>query len=410
MARLDEAVRRVLAVKVKLGLFDDPFRRIDPRREQARTRTDAHLALAREAARRSIVMLKNEGDLLPLPRSGKRIALIGPFAEGKLDLLGPWSIFGRAVDAVDLATAVRATVEDASQVIVRQGCLIEKPLLGGIEEAVAAARAADIVVLVVGEGQKMSGEAESRTDITLPASQRALAEAVAAVGKPMVVLLKNGRALALEGAVLDAPAILVTWFLGSETGPAIAEILFGAEGPSGRLPVSFPRASGQTPYYYAHKPTGRPNQAPDIDGYKTRYRDTLNIARFAFGHGLTYGRIEYSSLDLSSRTLSWNGTLTVRATVSNRGSRDAVEVAQLYIRDVAASVTRPVRELKAYQRVSLAPGESKEVTFNLTRRDLTFLGRDLRPTVESGEFHVWVAPSAEAEGLSSKFVLTAEQS
>jgi beta-glucosidase len=409
MARLDEAVRRVLAVKVKLGLFDDPFRRIDSRREQARTRTEAHLALAREAARRSIVMLKNEGDLLPLPRSGKRIALIGPFAEGKLDLLGPWSIFGRAVEAIDLATGVRATVEDPSQVTVTQGCLIEKPLSGGIETAVAAARAADIVVLAVGEGQKMSGEAESRTQITLPAAQQALAEAVAAVGKPLVVLLKNGRALALEGAVLNAPAILVTWFLGSETGPAIAEILFGAEGPSGRLPVSFPLASGQTPYYYAHKPSGRPNRSSEIEAYKKRYRDTLYVAQFPFGHGLTYGRIEYSNLDVSSRKLSWNGTLTVRATVSNRGSRAAVEVVQLYIRDVAASVTRPVRELKAYQRVSLEPEESKEVTFTLSRHDLMFVGRDLRPTAEAGEFYLWVAPSAEAEGLLDRFVLTADQ-
>jgi beta-glucosidase len=407
MARLDEAVRRVLAIKVKLGLFDDPFRRIDARREQMRIRTDANLALAREAARRSIVMLKNEGDLLPLPRSGQRIALIGPFADGKLDLLGPWSIFGRATDAVDLATGVRAAVSDASQVTVKQGCLIEKSLPGGIDEAVAAARAADIIVLAIGEGQRMSGEAESRTEITLPAPQQALAKAVAAVGKPMVVLLKNGRPLVLEGPVLDAPAILVTWFLGSQTGPAIADVLFGIEGPSGRLPVSFPVASGQAPYYYAHKPTGRPNRSAEIEAYKTRYRDTLNVAQFAFGHGLTYGRIVYSNLSLTSKTLSWNGTLTIRATVANRGAHAAVEVAQLYIRDVAASITRPVRELKAYQRVSLAPGESKEVTFTLSRHDLTFVGRNLRPTVEAGEFFVWVAPSAEAQGLSSQFVLVA---
>jgi beta-glucosidase len=410
LARLDEAVRRVLAIKVKLGLFDDPFRRIDAGREQARTRTEANLALAREAARRSIVLLKNEDDLLPLPRSGKRIALIGPFAEGKLDLLGPWSIFGRAADAVDLATGVRAAVEDASQITVEPGCLIEKSLPGGIEAAVDAARAADIVVLAVGEASKMSGEAESRTEITLPAAQQTLAEAVAAVGKPMVVLLKNGRALALAGAVLDAPAILVTWFLGSETGPAIADVLFGAEGPSGRLPVSFPLVSGQAPYYYAHKPTGRPNRSAKIEAYKARYRDALHTAQFPFGHGLTYGRIEYSNLHISSKTLAWNGTLTVRATIANRGSHAAVEVAQLYIRDVVASITRPVRELKAYQRVSLAPGESKEVTFTLSRRDLTFVGRDLRPTVEAGEFYVWVAPSAEAEGLAGRFTLHADRS
>jgi beta-glucosidase len=410
MARLDEAVRRVLAVKVKLGLFDDPFRRIDVQRERTRTRTAAHQALAREAARRSIVMLKNEGDLLPLPRSGKRIALIGPFAEGRLDLLGPWSIFGRNTDAVDLASGVRAAVADASHVSVTLGSLIEKSLPDGIEEAVAAARAADIVVLAIGESQKMSGEAESRTDISLPRAQQELAEAIAATGKPMVVLLKNGRALALDGAVLNAPAILVTWFLGSETGTAIADVLFGDEGPSARLPVSFPHASGQAPYYYAHKPTGRPNRTTEIEAYKTRFRDLPHTACFAFGHGLTYGRIEYSDLALSATTLSWNGTLTVRTTLTNSGSREAVEVAQLYIRDVAASITRPVRELKAYQRVSLAPGESKQVTFTLSRRDLMFVGVDLRPTVEPGEFHIWVAPSAEAEGVSDRFVLSSDQS
>jgi beta-glucosidase len=174
--------------------------------------------------------------------------------------------------------------------------------------------------------------------------------------------------------------------------------------------VSFPLASGQTPYYYAHKPTGRPNRSAEIEAYKTRFRDTPHTAQFAFGHGLTYGEIEYSNLELSSATLDWNGSITVRATVSNRGSHAAVEVAQLYIRDVTASITRPVRELKAYQRVSLAPEESKEVTFTLSRRDLTFVGRNLRPTVEAGEFYVWVAPSAEADGVSGRFVLNAARS
>lgn len=259
MARLDQAVRRVLATKVALGLFDDPFRRIDPARERARVLTSANRALAREAGQRSIVMLKNEEKVLPLPRSGQRIALIGPFAAGQHDLIGPWNVYGSDEQAVDLATGVRALVRDPALVSVTAGSGIEQALPGGIEAAVAAARSSDVVVLAIGESQDMSGEAQSRVAVVVPAAQQALAEAVAATGKPLVVILKNGRALALEGAVLAAPAILVTWFLGTETGPAIADILFGEAGPSGRLPVSFPQATGQEPYYYAHKATGRPN-------------------------------------------------------------------------------------------------------------------------------------------------------
>lgn len=407
MARLDEAVRRVLALKVALGLFDNPFRRIDPRREKTRVRTAAHLALAREAGHRSIVMLKNDGDLLPLPRSGKRIALIGPFAEGKHDLIGPWNVYGTDEDAVDLLTGVRAAVANASLVTATAGSEIDAPRAGGIDAAIAAARAADIVVLAIGESQKMSGEAQSRNLIVVPPAQQALAEAVAATGKPIVVLLKNGRALALEGAVLNAPAILVTWFLGSESGPAIADVLFGKESPSGRLPVSFPQVPGQVPYYYAHRSTGRPNPPGPLQEYKARYREASNSARFPFGHGLTYGRIEYSGLAMSGATLAGDGSIIATATITNRGTRAAEEVAQLYIHDQAASITRPVRELKAYQKVKLAAGESKQVRFTLRRSDLLFFGLENRLTVEPGQFRLWIAPSAEAEGVTGSFTLAA---
>jgi beta-glucosidase len=405
MARLDQAVRRVLALKVRLGLFDDPFRRIDPRREKVRVRSAANLAVAREAARRSIVLLKNEGDLLPLPRSGKRIALIGPFAQGQHDLIGPWNVYGSDAEAVDLLTGVRRALTDPSLVTATAGSGVTEPLPGGIAAAVAAANAADIVVLAIGESQDMSGEAQSRNLVVIPPAQQALAEAIARTGKPIVVLLKNGRALALEGAVLAAPAILVTWFLGSESGPATADILFGREGPSARLPVSFPQVPGQVPYYYAHKRTGRPNPPGPLQPYKAHYREASNAARFPFGHGLTYGRIEYTGLDLGGGTLAWDGTLTVRATITNRGTRDAEEVVQLYIHDQTASLTRPVRELKAYRKIKLAAGQSQEVRFTLTRADLQFLGHDSRPTVETGLFRVWVAPSAEAEGVSGSFRL-----
>jgi beta-glucosidase len=405
MARLDQAVRRVLALKVALGLFDDPFRRIDPRREKTRIRTRETLALARDAGARSIVLLKNEGALLPLPRQGRRIALIGPFAAGQHDLIGPWNVYGTDAEAVDLVTGIRAAVADPAQVSVTPGSGIDDPLPGGIAAAVAAARAADVVLLAVGESQRMSGEAQSRASIVIPAAQMALAEAVAATGTPIVVLLRTGRALVLSEAVLKAPAILVTWFLGSQDGPAIADIVFGKTGPSARLPVSFPHATGQEPYHYDHKNTGRPNPPGPLLEYKARYREFANAALFPFGHGLTYGAIEYEALDLGAARLSTDGALTVRATIANGGTRAAEEVVQLYIRDLAASVTRPVRELKAFRRVALKPGERQVVSFTLRRDDLLFIGQDLVPTVEPGRFHLWIAPSAQAEGVSGEFQL-----
>ena len=401
-ATLDRSVRRVLMVKHRLGLFDDPFRRIDAKRETARSRTRAALALSREAAQKSMVLLKNDGDLLPLDPA-RRIALIGPFASGQHDLNGPWVVYGDNNQAIDLATGVKAA--GARAVSVTLGSGVEAPLAGGIDAAVAAARAADVVVLAIGESETMSGEAQSRTSITVPAPQMALAEAVAATGKPIVVLLKNGRGLALEGAVRDAPAILVTWFLGSETGHAIADVLFGKVGPSGRLPLSFPHESGQEPYYYAHKATGRPAPDGPREPYKAQWRTSPNAALYPFGHGLTYGKVSYAA-PVVPATLAWDGRIEVAATITNTGSRACEELAQLYIRDRVASITRPVRELKAFRRLALAPGASETVRFTLTRAQLTFLGQDLQPTVEPGLFDVWIAPSAQADGVHGSFTLT----
>jgi beta-glucosidase len=406
-AKLNESVRRVLALKAMLGLFDDPFGRIDEKREAARSMLPQTRALAREAGRKAIVLLKNEGELLPLPRSGKKIALIGPFAAGPHDLVGPWVVYGDDAKAVDLATGVRGAVSNPASITVTQGSGVEEALAGGIDQAVAAARAADIVVLAIGEDSGMSGEAQSRTEIVVPAPQQALAEAVAATGKPVVVVLKHGRALALEGAVANAPAILATWFLGTETGNAIADVLFGAYSPSGRLPASFPWKSGQEPYYYAHKPTGRPNPPGELQPYKAHFRGIPNSARYPFGHGLTYGKIEYNGLALSSPEMPANGSIQVSATIANRGSRAAEEVVQLYIHDRVASITQPVRELKAFRKVALAPGQSEVVRFTLTPADLAFYGLQDRPVVEPGTFDVWIAPSAEAEGVHGSFDLLA---
>jgi beta-glucosidase len=406
-AKLDESVRRVLTLKAMLGLFDDPFRRIDVKRETARSMLPQTRALAREAGRKAIVLLKNEGDLLPLPRSGRKIALIGPFAAGAHDLVGPWVVYGDDAKAVDLAVGIQGALANQNLLIVAQGSGVEAPLPGGIEQAVAAARQADVVILAIGEDSGMSGEAQSRTEIVVPEAQQQLAEAVAAVGKPVIIVLKHGRALALRGAVANAQAILATWFLGTETGNAIADVLFGAYSPSGRLPASFPRASGQEPYYYAHKSTGRPNPPGNLEPYKAHFRGISNSALYPFGHGLTYGKIDYSGFSQSAAALPMHGTIEVAATVTNRGTRAAEEVVQLYTHDRTASVTQPVRELKAFRKVALAPGQSEVVRFTLRAADLRFYGRNAKPKVEPGTFDVWIAPSAESDGLRGVFNLTA---
>ena len=404
-AALDAAVRRVLMIKWKLGLFHDPFGRLDP----AIGETDElarYRPLAREAARKAIVLLKNEG-ILPLPKSGRKIALIGPFADGPQDLNGPWVLFGDPAQAVSIEQGMRTALGDAADLKVVRGSDAEAPIAGGIEEAVAAARAADLVVLAIGESERMSGEAQSRADISIPAPQMALAEAVAAVGKPIVTVLKNGRALVLEGSVAASNAILVSWFLGVETGNALADILFGDFGPSGRLPISFPQRSGQAPFHYDRKATGRPPVTLEQgEEFRSRYREVLNVAAYPFGHGLTYGDIVYEGLDLGGGRLDWDGSLLVGAIVRNRGERDATELVQLYIHDRAASVTRPVRQLKDWKHVTLAPGESARVEFSLRRQDLMFVGRELEWTVEPGLFDFWIAPSAET-GLQGAFELDA---
>lgn len=408
MARLDEAVRRVLHVKQKLGLFDDPFRGLDGPPAAKRTENPEFIALAREDARRSIIMLKNEAKLLPLPKAGTKIALIGPFSEGTKDLMGSWSLFPGQSAPVGIDEGLRAALGPDSSLTIARGSNVESPLPGGIEAAVAAARDADVVVLAIGESQKMSGESRSRSDIGLPQPQQDLAEAVAATGKPVVVLLSNGRAMALKGAVRNARAILVTWFLGVQTGHAIADVVFGDFNPSGRLPVSFPQTAGQVPYYYAHKRTGRPSPegAPGTS-FKTRYVDATNEALYPFGFGIGYAPVRYDDVELSRERMTMGDTLRVRATVTNTGMREAEEVVQLYLSERAASVTRPVRELKGFQKVRIEPGASKVVEFTLAAADMAFIGRDMKPVVEPGEFDLWVAPSA-AGGIRKRFVLTRE--
>lgn len=403
-ATVDEAVRRVLYVKKALGLFENPYRSMDPRREKTDIHKPETIALARESARKSVVLLKNENNLLPLSKA-QSVALIGPCVSDRADLPGPWAVFPDVGIGVTIEEGFRNALGPNAKLSVTRGSDYEAPLPGGIEAAVAAARAADVVVLVVGESSGMSGEAQSRVEIVVPAPQMALAEAVAATGKPLVVLLRHGRALALEGAVKAAPAIMATWFLGSQTGNAIADVVFGDHAPQGRLPVSFPQASGQEPFYYDHRNTGRP-QLTDDKAYKARYREVTNAPLYPFGHGLTYSTASYGPTRLSAAQLTGNGTVTATATVTNTGRRAMHEVAQLYIHTRVASITQPVRLLKGFRHLDLEPGQSATVSFTLSRADLAFVHPDHRAFAEAGGFDVWIAPSSTG-GTPASFTLPA---
>lgn len=393
MERLDEAVTRVLSVKSALGLFEDPYRGGDPEVERREIGGADIRELAREAARRSAVLLRNEG-VLPLRRD-QRIALIGPLADGTLNAVGPWSIFADHERVVTIEQGLRAALASPDLLVSVRGSEVEAPIPGGIREAIAAAKAADVVVLVAGEHALMSAEAQSRVRIDVPAAQRLLAGALAATGKPLVVLLKCGRALELSGAIAAADAILVTWFLGSEEGHAVADLLFGAASPSGRLPVSFPIRSGQQPYYYAHLPTGRP-ETRESSAYKARFREAPNRALYPFGHGLGYATVTYSAPRLSADSLGRDGEITAAVTIANTGDVDAEELVQLYIRDRVARVSRPVRVLLDFQRHRIMAGGTAEARFTLRRDNLLYLGPDGRPGIEPGSFDLWIAPDAES--------------
>ncbi|WP_409839467.1 glycoside hydrolase family 3 N-terminal domain-containing protein [Brevundimonas sp.] len=396
MSRVDEAVRRVLTTKAALGLFDDPYRGCDPERERIVVGSQAHRDLAREAGVKSIVLLKN-GGVLPLKTSGQKIALIGPFADDIENVFGPWTIWGDESRRISLAAGFRAAMSDPSLLTVVKGTDVESSLDGGLEAALAAAGAADVVVLALGESTRMSGEAQSRTEIDVPGPQRALADAIAALGKPVIVLLRNGRALELSGAVKDAEAIVVTWFLGGEMGHAVADVLFGKASPSGRLPVSFPHRSGQQPYSYDHKTTGRPaDNSLASQEYVARYRETTNTALYPFGHGLTYGDVRYGAVSPAQVTLAWNGEVELSVEVTNAGDRAVEETVQLYIRDRVASLTQPGRRLRDIRKVALGAGETKTVRFTLRRSQLEFIGVEGRQTVEPGLFDIWLSGSAQS--------------
>jgi beta-glucosidase len=389
---IDEAVRRVLRLKYRLGLFADPYRYSDTVRERSLTLAPEHLAAAREIGRKSIVLLKNERRALPLSKTLATIAVIGPLADDRRSMLGSWHAAGRPEDAVTILAGIRAAVSRQTRVIYARGSPVDTMSTSGFAEAVAAARQADAVVLVLGEREDMSGEAASRAWIELPGSQEGLARAVHAVGKPSVVVLANGRPLAIPWLAAEMPAILETWFLGTQMGHAVADVLFGDYNPGGKLPVTFPRTTGQVPIYYNRKNTGRPPSANNK--YTSKYLDVAWTPLYPFGHGLSYTTFAYDNLRLSAPTIRQADTLTVSVDVANTGDRAGDEVVQLYVQDEVASVTRPLKELKAFSRITLQRGERRTVTFRLRSNDLAFYDAAARRVVEPGFFKVYVGSSS----------------
>jgi len=425
--RLDAMVANVLRMKARLGLFENARTDASQFPEAANT---VHLQAARDAALESVVLLRNEPvdhhPVLPLALERlQQLAVIGPLADDPYEQLGTWIFDGDARQSVTVLQAIRTHVQahagDRVNVQVARGVPTTRSRdRSGFDEAVALAAQSDAVVLVLGEEAILSGEAHCRADITLPGVQEELIAAVAATGTPVVLVLMAGRALALERVIGQVQAVMYAWHPGTMGGPALADLLFGVESPSGKLPVTLPRVTGQIPIYYAHKHTGKPPtrdtvvhmediepRAPQLSVGNTSFHlDVAHTPLFPFGFGLSYGRFEYANITTSRAELTPNGTIVVSADVTNLGDRAADEVVQLYVRDVVANVTRPVRELKAFEKVRLQPGERRLVRFALTADDLAFHGRQMRRITEPGVFHAWIGGSSATE-LRTEFVLTA---
>ncbi|MDQ3651877.1 MAG: beta-glucosidase BglX [Acidobacteriota bacterium] len=433
-ATIDEAVRRILRIKFRLGLFEKPY--ADEARERAALLSREHLAAAREIAARSMVLLKNERAVLPLNKNLKSLAIVGPLSDDPRAPLGSWTGDGRAEDTVTLLAGIKAKLSPQARVIHVKGVAIDgrgvignydaapvnasnaggtnvasaaateaarlatTPVISdGISEAVSAAHAADVTIIAVGETAEMSGEAASRTSLDLPGKQLELIQAIHATGKPYAVVLMNGRPLTINWAAENSPAILETWFAGTQAGHSIADVLFGDVNPGGKLPVTFPRHVGQVPIYYNQKSTGRP---PTDQKYTSKYLDVPVTPLYPFGFGLSYTQFRLSDLQLSDKTIKPDGQLTASVDVTNTGQRAGDEVVQLYIRDMASSVTRPLKELKGFERVTLRPGEKRRVQFTLTPQHLGFYNREMRFIVEPGAFKVF-AGNSSVDGLEANF-------
>jgi len=424
-AEIDRACRLVLEAKYKLGLFEDPFRYCNEERAKQAILHPAHLEKAREAATKSFVLLKNDNQLLPLKKQGT-IALIGPLGNTGSNMPGTWSVTADLEHTPSLLEGMQQALGSQVRIVYHQGSNLledavyqeratmfgrtiprdERPEAEIIAEALKVAEEADVIVAALGESSEMSGEASSRTDIGIPAVQQRLLAALLQTGKPVVLVLFAGRPLTLTWEHAHVPAILNVWFGGTETGKAVADVLFGDVNPSGKLPATFPQHVGQLPLYYAHKNTGRPlAEGQWFQKFRSNYLDVSNDPLYPFGYGLSYTTFSYGDMVLSTDTLYRTGKLEVSVEVSNTGDYAGEEVVQLYIRDLVASVTRPVKELKGFRKIRLDPGQSQQVVFELTEEDLMFYNADLEHVAETGEFAVFVGTNAR-DVQEKRFFLT----
>ncbi|HYG40779.1 MAG TPA: glycoside hydrolase family 3 N-terminal domain-containing protein [Cytophagales bacterium] len=396
---LNESVRRVLRLKYDLGLFDDPYKYSNASREKKEILAKDHLEAARTMAKKSIVLLKNENNLLPLSKDVKSIAVIGPLGDNKKELNGTWSFFGNENDPVSIIEGIKQKVSKNTKVLFAKGCEINTASTELFDEAIKTAENSDVVIMAVGEDASMSGEAASRATLDIPGVQLELIKAIHKTGKPIVVLLTSGRPLTINWVDENVPAILETWFLGTQTGNAIADVLFGDYNPSGKLPVTFPRSVGQVPFYYNHKNTGRPyDESKDPNNtwkYASRFIDVSNTPLYPFGYGLSYTTFEYSDIQLDKKQINPSEKIKVSVNVKNTGKVAGEEVVQLYIRDVVGSVTRPVKELKGFRKISLQPGETQAVAFEISANDLAFYNLDMTWGAEPGEFKVFVGTDSQ---------------
>jgi beta-glucosidase len=410
LQRIDEACRKILEAKYKLGLFDDPYRYCDENRAKTEIFTAASRKEARSIAAQSFVLLKNQNNILPIKKSGT-IALIGPLADNKENMPGTWSVAANFANATSLLTGIKEVAGSNVKILTARGSNLDddsvfeeragmfgkslrrdsRPAAVILQEALDIANQADIIVAAVGESSEMSGESSSRSNIEIPGAQKALINALLKTGKPLVLVVFTGRPLALKWEQENVPSILNVWFGGSEAGYAIADVLFGDVNPSGKLTTTFPQNVGQVPIYYNHKNTGRPLEAGKwFQKFRSNYLDVSNDPLYPFGFGLSYTQFTYGELKLSSSSLKGNQALKASITITNSGSKDGKEVVQLYIRDVVGSITRPVKELKGFQKIELKAGETKAVTFTITPEDLKFYNYDLKYDWEPGEFTIMI--------------------
>lgn len=402
--QVDTAVRRVLKLKFMLGLFDDPFRYCNEEREKETIYARENLDAAYDVACKSMVLLKNDRQALPLKR-GQSIALIGPLADSKRDLLGSWKAAGDW-DQISSVYSALKKANQGGQVVYQKGCELTGTDSAGFEGALQAVRKADVAVLVLGESCEWTGEAASRTSISIPGIQKDLLREVRKLGKPVVLILMNGRPLELMEEYDLSDAMLEAWYPGTMGGEAVADVLLGKYNPSGKLPVTFPRNLGQVPIFYNEKNTGRPYEPNGPEQkYRSRYIDSSNESLFPFGYGLSYTTFEYRNLALSRATLAPGETMEVSVEVANTGSRDGEEVVQLYVRDLVGSVTRPLKELKGFRKVMVPKGQSRKVSFSLSDKDLAFYRKDMTFGAEPGDFIVFVGGDSNTTN-SKEFSLT----